>query len=198
MTLSFIQGQVRLRHFQGRGCGQDRLGGRALRPQVRLSYDTFWAEHCGQDLISIYKCHPPLIMVLIKRGSEFFPTSHTRRLEFSVCPDLISDFQKHHFAPRPLYIFNLILQASSLLDIPGHMCGCLISQIDRQLPVSEDPFPSQTKFSFILNKLLLLSVTDVREKYNFRKFQKYCSRTGFSEKYIAVTACTQTSSVKKL
>ena len=37
--LVFIQGQVRLRHFLGR----------ALRPRVRLSYDTFWAERCSQD-----------------------------------------------------------------------------------------------------------------------------------------------------
>ena len=28
---------------------------------------------------------PPLIMLLIKRGSEVFPTSHPLRLEFSVC-----------------------------------------------------------------------------------------------------------------
>ena len=39
MNSVFIQGQVRLRHFLGR----------ALRPRVRLSYDTFWAERCGQD-----------------------------------------------------------------------------------------------------------------------------------------------------
>ena len=37
IKLVFIQGKVRLRHFQGR----------ALRPRVRLSYDTFWAERCG-------------------------------------------------------------------------------------------------------------------------------------------------------
>ena len=34
-----FKGQVRLRHFLGQ----------ALRPRVRLSYDTFWAERCGQD-----------------------------------------------------------------------------------------------------------------------------------------------------
>ena len=51
--------------------------GRALRPRVRLSYNTFWVKRCGQDSISIYKCHPTLIILLIKRGSEVFPTSHT-------------------------------------------------------------------------------------------------------------------------
>ena len=49
IKLLFIQDQVRLRHFLGRTLRLGQARGQALRPRVRLSSDIFWAEHWGQD-----------------------------------------------------------------------------------------------------------------------------------------------------